>query len=205
MHCFDITRELLSTAPYPGDPTPKLTFRADARCGDGYTLSELHCSVHAATHIDAPRHFVRDGKAIDAMPISTFFGDCTVLTVGEPDILPQALPEKGLQKRVLLRGNGILSIDAAKKLLELGVVLVGTERASIAGEGDEATLHRLMLDRGVAILENVDLASVPDGAYFLSALPLRIAGAEAAPCRAVLFCVAENAEFEQEKAQEKTF
>lgn len=187
MRCFDITRELLSTAPYPGDPAPVLTGLADVERGDGYTLSRLDASVHAATHIDAPKHFVRDGKAIDALPISTFFGDCTVLTVPQDRVLPEHLPERGLQQRVLLRGNGVLSMDAAKQLLRAGVVLVGTERASIAPENDEAPLHLLLLGHGAAILENIELSSVPDGEYLLSALPLRIAGAEAAPCRAVLF------------------
>lgn len=189
MKIFDISRELFSADVYPGDPAPypELVRRMDV--GDENNLSAFFTGCHSATHLDAPRHFVEDGLTIDRLPLDRFIGRCTVVTVeglvtGEQ--IDELLP--GCEKIILFRGGGgaFLSQSAAFALAESGVTLVGTDALSIAETSDPRTAHRELLGAGIPILEGLDLSEVPDGVYTLVALPLKLAGLEASPCRAVL-------------------
>ena len=92
------------------------------------------------------------------------------------------------QDRLLLRGPGYLLKSAIGYLYTRGVRLVGTDRQSVGLPSDERTAHAALLTYGIAVLENLDLSAAPDGQYTLSAAPLKIAGAEGAPCRALLSC-----------------
>ena len=123
-----------------------------------------------------------------------FIGPCIVLTLPEGQITEAGFFRRFLPegvKRLLLRSRGtsFLSETAGRFLLDHGVITAGTDGFSLAPPGKEETIHTLLLGGGMALIESLDLDHVPDGTYFLSALPLRIQGAEAAPCRAVLFPV----------------
>lgn len=192
MKYYDISRELLSSAVYPGDRQTELEITFDMKKGADFNLSALCCSLHAGTHCDAFLHFCRDGQDIAGIPLDHFLGPCLVLsvpghTLAGDDFFRSRLPE-GV-KRLLLKSGGTshLSSSGASFLLRRGILTLGTDARSVAPPDDEAGIHVPLLSAGVAIIESLMLDEVPDGEYFLSAAPLKIRGAEAAPCRAVLF------------------
>ena len=190
MKIYDITKELLACKPYPGDRLTVLTsVKSTGR--DGYNLSELSASVHNGTHIDAPLHFIPGGADTASLDLSACVGRCIVVNVSEPIDAARAgvITDKG-EKRILIKGGGLLTPQAAEILCDGGVVFVGVETESPAVAGDMAEVHTILLRHGAAIAENLDLLNVDAGCYFLFAAPLKISGAEGAPCRAVLveFC-----------------
>lgn len=189
MKIIDVSRELFSTPVYPGDPVPKRDIVRRMSMGDVCNLSGFYACCHSATHVDAPRHFVDDGKTIDQMDLSAFTGRCTVIeaegivTGADMDkILPQC------EKMVLFKGNGraFLSASAAFVLQDAGVTLVGTDAQSIETGDDTHPAHKQLLGAEIVLLEGLDLSKVEPGNYYLTALPLFLAGAEASPVRAVL-------------------
>lgn len=183
---IDISRELLSTPPYPGDGAPVLTAVEDMDRGDGCNLRRIDTSLHAATHLDAPLHFIPHGADIASADLSIYVGECLVLPADALGALETAPP------RLLLRGLPQLTPARIDKLLTLGVRLIGVETDSVGTAGNERAPHVALLSAGVALLENIDLSAAPDGPCCLCALPLRIAGAEASPCRAILFLSQER-------------
>ena len=171
--------------------------------GDTNNSSSIHTSVHAGTHVDAPFHFLPDGITIEALPLETFIGPARVCAV-EPGthIMAVDVAKAGLkdETRVLFktRNSSLLkkgtydasfapfSVDGAKALVELGVKLVGLDYLSAAAANEQVPVHRAFLDNGVILLEGIDLSDVPPGRYELFCPPVKLAGSDGAPCRAVL-------------------
>lgn len=185
MKIYDISREILSTKPYGTDPVPKLK-KITKLEKDGYNLSRIEMSLHAATHVDAPLHFIKEGADIAGFPADVFVGPCTVMSVPSKKLDAMFFMTQKFEERLILRGGGELTGSAIGYLYSRGLKLVGTDRESIGSPSDERTTHVALLGYGIAILENLDLSGVRDGDYCLSAAPLKIKGGEAAPCRAVL-------------------
>jgi arylformamidase len=189
VNIIDISRELFSAAVYPGDPAPYRDLVRRIELGDACNLSGLYTGCHSATHVDAPRHFIEDGKTIEQLELSRFIGECTVVKAAGiitgsdiDEILPTA-------KNMILfkgEGNAYLCESAAFALTDAGVTLVGTDAPSIEDGDDTFAAHRELLGAEVVILEGLDLSQVEPGDYRLIALPLLLAGAEASPVRAVL-------------------
>ena len=174
---IDITKPLEpGMTVYPGDPA----FDMHTDEFDIYKVSSFSMCAHCGTHIDAPSHFLLAGDTED-YPISQLCGEAVVLDWSE-DWLARA---RGA-KRVLLKGGSGLSEAEAVAAADAGVVLIGTDRLSIAPSPVEAPTHRALLSRGVCILENADLSRVPEGAYRLMCFPMKLKGAEGAPVRAFL-------------------
>jgi len=189
MELIDITRELFSSPPYPGDPVPRRDIVRRMDLGDAFNLSGFYACCHSATHLDAPLHFIPNGDSVDKVDLSRCIGPCTVVPfqgiVTGADI-DRLAPPPG--DRFLLKGDGkaFLSESAAFALAEAGVLLVGTDAPSIGAPGDEERPHTELLGAGIPILEGLDLTAAEPGNYRLIALPLLLAGAEASPVRAVL-------------------
>jgi arylformamidase len=76
---------------------------------------------------------------------------------------------------------------------------VGIDYLSVGGyrSGDGAAVHRALLDGGVWILEGLDLSEAPEGPCELLCLPLRIAGGDGAPARALVRPLARAARARQ--------
>lgn len=189
MRVIDISRELFSTKPYPGDPSPKRDLIRRMSVGDDCNLSGFYAGCHNATHLDAPLHFIEDGKSIDRLDLGAFMGPCTVveaqgiITGADIDhIMPQC------HKIVIFKGEGqaYLSASAAFALTDAGITLVGTDALSIETGDETCPAHKQLLGREVPILEGLDLSRAQPGNYDLIALPLFLGGAEASPVRAVL-------------------
>jgi len=78
MRIFDISQEVFSCAVYPGDPKPERQTVCSTATGDLYNLTAFAMCAHNGTHVDAPFHFLHDGKTVDQMDLSSFVGDCYV-------------------------------------------------------------------------------------------------------------------------------
>ena len=171
--------------------------------GDSNNSSSMHTSAHAGTHVDAPFHFVPDGRTIESMPLELFVGPARVCAVDTSDRITASdifrLNLAG-EKRVLFktRNSSLLhhsnydpsfvafSVEGAKALVELGVQLVGLDYLSVARADEQVPVHRAFLDHGVVLLEGVDLSEVAPGRYELICPPVKLAGSDGAPCRAIL-------------------
>lgn len=189
MKLIDISRELLSAPVYPGDCAPVVTRVTDVNAGDAATVSELHACLHNGTHLDAPCHFFPAADDVTAYPLDTLCGECFVAEAS--GVLTGEDMEKLLSRRVgierlLLKGGATLSQSAAFVLCDAGVKLVGVEGTSVAAGSETAVVHRKLLAEPIAILENLDLSEAREGWYLLFAAPIKIAGADGAPVRALL-------------------
>lgn len=193
-----------SLVTWPGDPKPRLTFVERVSDGRGANVSELCLGSHTGTHVDAPAHFVDGAQTIDAVPLDVLIGPARLLDMtGRGSIARSGLASANLSgvTRVLFKTDNsrlwrdsafhekftYIEPDAAAFLASLGVKLVGVDYLSVEKPhtGTHPT-HHALLDNGVIAIEGLDLSAVPQGDYELICLPLKVAGAEAAPARVIL-------------------
>ena len=189
MKIHDISQEVFSCAVYPGDPSPERQILSSTATGDVYNLTAFSMCAHNGTHIDAPFHFLHDGKTVEKMELDTFVGDCFVAR-HEGDIT-KADAEAILNKacgaaRILIAGRATVTAEAARVFAGSGIRLLGNEGQTIGPENAPMEVHLILLGKGIALLEGIVLEGIPEGHYFLSAAPLNLAGADGAPCRAYL-------------------
>ncbi len=189
---IDITQELFSCRVYPGDPSPERIPLQSLEDGDSCNLTGFKMCAHNGTHVDAPCHFIRDGKTVDQMGLEPFVGDCfvarhegNVLAADAERILERA-KEAGAPNRVLIAGKAVVTESAARVFAEAGLLLLGNESQTVGPEDAPMKVHLILLGRECVLLEGVMLDGVEEGPYFLSAAPLNLGGCEGAPCRAYL-------------------
>ena len=189
MPIFDISQEVFSCAVFPGDPAPNKKVLCSMEAGSLYNLTALSMCAHNGTHVDAPFHFLRDGKAVDEMPLEHFVGECYVayhegdLSAADAwDVLSRAAG----RKRILIAGPATVTNAAAQVFADADLLLIGNESQTVGPQDAPMAVHQLLLGKGIALLEGVVLKNIPEGPYFLSAAPLNLAGADGAPCRALL-------------------
>lgn len=191
---YDITQPLPECEVYPGDARPEKTAVRSMEKGDAYNLTNLSMCVHNGTHVDAPRHFLKDGKGVDRVSLERFLGPAFVdsregeLGAREArEILDNARrAHEGAQKKLLIRGKAVVTAEAAELFARSGVELIGSESQTVGPEDAPMDVHLILLGAEVVLLEGIRLAAVPDGVYFLSCAPLNLTDADGAPCRAVL-------------------
>ena len=192
---YDISQELFSCSVYPGDPAPVRKPLQSMEAGDLYNLTALSLCAHNGTHVDAPAHFIKEGKTVDELDLAALFGACLVVRA-EGDLtaahatalLAQAADARC--ERLLIAGNATVTEEAAAVLADgrasFSLRLVGVESQSVGPLDAPMATHKLLLGAGILLLEGLRLARVPEGVYLLSALPLNLGGCEGAPCRAAL-------------------
>jgi arylformamidase len=197
-----ITEDMIT---YPGNPPTRIRPHNSIEDGDDANVTELGFGSHTGTHLDAASHFVPGGQTVDALPLEVLIGPARVVHLpGDVTAIDEAvLREAGIEseERVLLRTRNAellgrkefekdfayLTGDGARYLVDEGVRLVAIDYLSVeAFEADEPVAHRTLLEREVIVVEGVDLRDVPAGRYELLCLPLKIAGIDGAPLRAVL-------------------
>ena len=173
--------------------------------GDVCNLSQISTSAHIGTHMDAPRHFLADGKGMETMPIEATIGPARVIAIQHPELIQvQELEPHHLQKgeRVLFKTKNSehhwkthtfqekfvhIPEATAHYLAKCGVQTVGVDYLSVGGyETDSAETHRALLAAGIWLIEGLNLEHVEPGNYELIRLPLKIVGSDGAPARAVL-------------------
>jgi len=187
MNIYDISQEVFSGSIFPGDTFPSYKKTKKMEAGDSYNLSDLQMCVHNGTHIDAPAHFISGGKTIEEIELSRCIGPARVIEI-KGVITANHIREKVANngKRILFKGQGVLTLDTVSELNKLGIVLVGTESQTIGNEENCQAIHLDLLKKDVVILEGLVLKEGPEGTYFLFAAPLKLGGLEGSPCRAIL-------------------
>ncbi|WP_395743090.1 cyclase family protein [Prosthecobacter sp.] len=190
---------------WPGDPACQIKRVSRMEDGAVCNLTHLSMSAHTGTHMDAPRHFVADGLTMEQMPLEPVIGRCRVFELDcEDQITADDLKQLKLapRQRVLFKTRNstrswamnefdkdFVSIraDAARYLVEQGVATVGVDYLSIGGfNKDGVETHQIMLGAGIWVIEGLNLAEIKPGYYELICLPLKLEGADGAPCRVVL-------------------
>ena len=194
MKIYDISQEVFSCEVYPGDPVPEKTALKSMQEGEIYNLTAFSMCAHNGTHIDAPFHFIKDGKTVDEICLEAFAGMAYVaehhgIVTGDNAlrILEKAKkhdPEAA--KRILIKGDVEVSLEAAKVFASSNILLLGNESQTIGPQNAPMAVHLALLSANVILLEGVRLAEVSEGIYFLNAAPLNLEGADGSPCRAVL-------------------
>lgn len=173
--------------------------------GDVANASSIEMDVHVGTHVDAPLHFLEDGRSVEALPLEALLGRAHVLdltglrSITAPD-LERAGAGEGGERLLLKTSNSFLwsgpprftegyvglTLDAAEWLVGRSPRLIGIDYLSVQRFQDDARTHEVLLRADIVILEGLDLSAVSAGEYELICLPISIEGAEAAPARAVL-------------------
>ncbi|GIZ53582.1 arylformamidase [Noviherbaspirillum aridicola] len=200
---LDITPAVHPGLPvWPGDTS----FSASTtwQIGDGcpVRVSRLTLSTHTGAHCDAPSHFARQGRTIDEVSLDAYVGACRVIhCIGAERVEPSHLRSylDGVPARVLLRTYRRAPLDAWDKhfpgvapetvdlLAAHGVRLIGVDTPSLdPQESKTMDAHHRVHAHQMAILEGIVLDDVAAGDYELIALPLKLAGMDASPVRAIL-------------------
>lgn len=176
--------------------------------GAGANVSQLKMSVHTGTHVDAPIHFIHGGSAIDEISLGTLVGPCTVYDVqpkGEhidAATLEALVLPAGVKRLLLKTANSrrrlydrptfsedfiALAADGARWIVEHHLALVGVDYLSVEPfSNTEPVVHRTLLRAGIVPVEGLNLAGIAPGEYTLVCLPLKLAGSDGAPARAIL-------------------
>lgn len=190
---------------WPNDPGLHFERAMDQNKGDVCTVTRATMSAHTGTHMDAPLHFVRNSATIEQMPIDATVGPARVIGIRDNKAIhrEELLPHK-IQRgeRILFRtGNSdkdwanlpfdeqfiFIARDGAEYLAECGVKTVGVDYLSVGGYSqDSVETHVALLGKGIWVIEGLALGPVAPGDYELVCLPLKWAGAEGAPARAIL-------------------
>ena len=194
MKIYDISQEVFGCCVFAGNPAPEKRVLLSMDKGERCNLSAFSMCAHNGTHIDAPFHFINDGKTVDRLCLEALVGMAHVAeragTVTEADareILKSASklnPESA--KRILIKGDAEVSLEAAKIFSSAGILLIGNESQTVGPESAPKAVHLELLGADVILLEGIRLSDVPEGVYLLNAAPLNLSGAEGAPCRAIL-------------------
>ena len=191
---YDISQEVFGCEVYAGDPSPVRQQLVSMENGDVYNLTAFEMCAHNGTHVDAPRHFLRYGRAIDEIPLEHTVGLATVvectgaMTARDARRILDTAAERDAEaaRRILIKGRATVSAEAAQVFADAKILLIASETQSVGPEYSPLAVHLTLLGAGVALLEGVRLTDVPPGTYLLSAAPLALGGADGAPCRAVL-------------------
>ena len=194
MKIYDISQEVFSCQVYPGDPIPEKRILKAMEQGEVYNLTAFHMCAHNGTHIDAPFHFMKDGKTVDEICLESFVGMAyvaehhgIVTSNDAAEIIEKAKkqdPEAA--KRILIKGDAEVSLEAAKVFAASGALLLGNEPQTVGPQNAPMAVHLVLLGANVILLEGIRLSEVSEGVYFLNAAPLNLSGADGSPCRAVL-------------------
>lgn len=192
MRIIDISQEILSCNIYPGDPSPKSEKLKSMEQGEKYNLSVFSMCAHNGTHIDAPSHFIKDGKNIDELSCDSTVGYCYVtyhcgdMTADDAAFVLKKAEAQGAGERILITGGATVTEEAAEVFAKAGLKLLGNEGQTVGPCDAPMRVHQILLGAEVVLLEGIILKNVSEGKYFLSAIPLNLKGFEGSPCRAYL-------------------
>ncbi|GAB4494752.1 MAG: cyclase family protein [Anaerolineales bacterium] len=208
MPVYDISLTISPDMPvWPGDPAVALEQVELMDKGADCNITRLAMSVHAGTHVDAPHHFLNDGRTVESLSLAVLTGPCYVLQLPDDvdeitaEVLARTPIPDGAERLLFGTRNSrwwaqgvkefqtdfvAISADGAQWLVERGVKLVGVDYLSVAPYHQSVPTHRVLLEAGVVALEGLNLAQVPRGFYDLYCLPLKLAGSDGAPARVIL-------------------
>ena len=194
MKIYDISQEVFNCQVYPGDPMPEKRELKSMEKGELYNLTVFSMCAHNGTHIDAPRHFIQGGKTVDEISMDAFIGmayvaeHSGVVTDNDATEIIANAKKQNMEaaKRILIKGEVEVSLEAANVFASSNILLLGNEPQSVGPQETPMAVHLALLSVDVILLEGIRLSAVPEGVYFLNAAPLNLAGTDGSPCRAVL-------------------
>lgn len=194
MKIYDISQEIFNCAVYPGDPLPERKILSSMENGEPYNLTAFSMCAHNGTHIDAPRHFIKDGRSVDEIGMESLVGMAYVAehygSVTQDDAI--AILDKASKKnpdsarRILIKGDAEVSEAAAKVFADAKILLLGNESQTVGPENAPMQVHKILLGANVILLEGIRLNEIMEGVYLLNAAPLNLSGSDGSPCRAIL-------------------
>jgi arylformamidase len=211
MRIYDISLTVKPDLPtWPGDPPIVVDRFVKKEEGNPNNVTRISMCAHAGTHVDAPFHFLGgDTATIDQLSLKTLTGRVYVLELLSDELITAKALEKAdippRTRRLIFKTRNSalwsnpshpfktefvsLSPDGAQFLVERGVKLVGVDYLSVAPYADPIPTHEILLKAGVVIIEGLNLSEVSQGRYSLYCLPLKLAGSDGAPARAILIGV----------------
>ena len=194
MEVYDISQEVFSCKVFDGDPSPKREEVLKIENGDLCNLTAFYMCAHNGTHIDAPYHFINNGSTIEKIPLDKLVGYAYVVehngditSKDAEEILQKAKDaQKDAEKRILIKGNAIVTYEASMVFAKANIYLVGNESQTVGPIDAPMMVHKVLLEKEIVLLEGIRLGNVPEGVYILSSAPINLQGSDGAPCRAIL-------------------
>jgi len=213
MKIWDVSRTLSNDlAEWPGDEPCRFRLTREKTKGESVNLGAISMSVHNGTHADAQFHFDTNGGSIEKASLETYLGRAAVVDLTQAfleskekrlitivDLRPAAESIAATSRLLVKTGCWtdstvfpnqipVIAADVPAWLQKNGVKLLGLDLPSV-DEIDSKSLqnHHALARAGVAIVESLDLSDVGAGIYQFAALPLKIAGGDGAPMRAILW------------------
>jgi arylformamidase len=210
MRIYDISLTISPNMPiWPGDLGLVLERVEKMEDGSHCNLSRLDMGAHVGTHVDAPYHFLLKGKTVESLSLNDLTGRVYVVYLPDIDLITAAVLDRAeippRTRRILFKtrnseywarqeatfqtGFVAISPDGAEYLVKRGLKLVGIDYLSVAPYQQSVATHKIFLEAGVVLVEGLNLSQVPPGRYTLYCLPLKLAGSDGAPARAILIGV----------------
>ena len=173
--------------------------------GDVANVSQFNTEIHTGTHVDAPWHFIANGKTVEQLSLDVLIGSTVVAEISNTSITAEDLESLDLPQntqRLLFHTRNsqlwqnkvtefqkdfvALTADAARWIVDRGIKLIGVDYLSVQRFGDSSLTHEILLKAEVIVIEGLNLSGVKSGKYHLTCLPLKLVGAEGSPARAIL-------------------
>jgi arylformamidase len=207
MTLHDISLTISEDLPtWPGDPPIELRKISQIDQGDLANVTHLSTPVHMGTHIDAPDHFLNNGKTVETIPLEYFIGPVLVVHIdGSKIISAEDLIAQNISpttERLIFKTSNsnywknninvfqedfiALGPDASELLVKMGIKVVGVDYLSVAAYHEPVPTHKILLDANILIIEGLDLSQIDPGEYKLYCLPLKIGSSDGAPARVLL-------------------
>lgn len=211
MKIYDISIPISpTTVVWPDDSQVAIRNLFKIADGDNANVSQISMSLHTGTHIDAPYHFIDNGKTIDQVPLEKLVGKVLVMAfadhikvINEQALVSHPMLQELLNaKKVLFKTSNSSHLDmsqgkfsedyvgidksGAQYLAGLNLDLIGVDYLSVAIFDDTQEPHQILLSKEVVLLEGITLKKIPPGFYNLYCLPLPVSGSDGAPARTIL-------------------
>lgn len=189
------------TEVYPGDPLFTAVKLSETDT-DGFCIHRLTVGTHCGTHMDAPRHFIKNGRTVDEIEPEAVNGICRVLEFKQDgNITRRFIEENHISQgeRIIFKTSASadggkksgenytgISKEAAELLAAIKPACIGIDTMSIEPYGGDGDVHRQILGADIPVLETLDLKSAAPGIYRLHCFPLKLSGLDGSPVRAML-------------------
>jgi arylformamidase len=201
---YDFSHPMVSGAPrYPGDPE----FVAAPHCTiarDGFSVFRIETGTHQGTHVDAPSHFLGGAAAIDVIELEKFVGRAVLLRIPKMEKETISAADFGPFDDWIVAGARVIvatgwsakwnsefyfekppriSTLAAQFLADRKIALFGIDTPTPGLP--EREIHEILLNAGIAILENLVIPDDCPDSFTLFAAPLKLVGCDGSPVRAL--------------------
>jgi len=207
MKIYDISLDISEKLPvWPGDPKIGIEKKCSIENGDICNVTSIILGVHTGTHIDAPYHFVNDGRKTDEIKIQEFIGECLVVEIDTDDFIKKEhlmdINLDGIEKILFKTKNSILwetkveefnenfislDLSAAEYLVNKGIKLIGVDYLSIEGFfSKDAIVHKTLLGNNIIVVEGLNLFGIESKKYELICLPIKLVACDGSPARVIL-------------------